>query len=51
MRAALQRLSAKPHNVGTPYDSENAEWLLAQYKSYGLKRAYRGVSGTVPHAA
>ena len=36
MRAAMQRLSAKPHNVGTPYDSDNAEWLLAQYKSYGL---------------
>jgi N-acetylated-alpha-linked acidic dipeptidase len=36
MRQSLQHLSAKPHNVGTPYDSENAEWLLAQYKSYGL---------------
>ena len=36
MRAALQRLSAKPHNVGTPYDLDNAQWILAQYKSYGL---------------
>jgi len=36
MRASMQRLSAKPHNVGTPYDQDNAEWLLAQYKSYGL---------------
>jgi N-acetylated-alpha-linked acidic dipeptidase len=36
MRAAMQRLSAKPHNVGTPYDLDNAEWILAQYKSYGL---------------
>ena len=36
MREALQRLSAKPHNVGTAYDRDNAEWLLAQFKSYGL---------------
>jgi N-acetylated-alpha-linked acidic dipeptidase len=36
MRASMQRLSARPHNVGTPYDRDNAEWLLAQYKSYGL---------------
>ena len=36
MREAMRRLSAKPHNVGTPYDQDNAEWLLAQFKSYGL---------------
>ncbi len=36
MRQALQRLSARPHNVGTPYDRDNAEWILAQFKSYGL---------------
>ncbi len=35
MRAAMQRLSARPHHVGSPYDKENAEWLLAQFKSYG----------------
>jgi N-acetylated-alpha-linked acidic dipeptidase len=36
MREALRRLSARPHNVGTAYDHDNAEWLLAQFKSYGL---------------
>ncbi len=36
MRESLRRLSAKPHNVGTPYDQDNANWLLAQFKSYGL---------------
>ena len=36
MRESMRRLSAKPHNVGTPYDQDNAEWLLAQFKSYGL---------------
>jgi N-acetylated-alpha-linked acidic dipeptidase len=31
-----QRLSARPHNVGSPYDKDNAEWILAQFKSWGL---------------
>ena len=29
-------MSARPHHVGSPYDKDNAEWLLAQLKSYGL---------------
>src|SRR5215469_17171340 len=36
IRATMQRLSARPHHVGSPYDKDNAEWLLAQLKSYGL---------------
>jgi N-acetylated-alpha-linked acidic dipeptidase len=36
MRAAMQRLTARPHHVGSPYDKDNAEWILAQFKSYGL---------------
>jgi N-acetylated-alpha-linked acidic dipeptidase len=36
VRDAMQRLSARPHHVGSPYDKDNAEWLLAQLKSYGL---------------
>ncbi|HJQ21488.1 MAG TPA: M28 family peptidase, partial [Gemmatimonadaceae bacterium] len=35
MRAAMQRLSARPHHVGSPYDKDNAEWLAAQFRSYG----------------
>ncbi|MFL5640577.1 MAG: M28 family metallopeptidase [Gemmatimonadaceae bacterium] len=35
MRDAMQRLSARPHHVGSPYDKENAEWILSQFKSYG----------------
>src|SRR5690349_2294548 len=35
MRAAMQRLSARPHHVGSPYDKENAEWILNESKSYG----------------
>ena len=36
LRADMQRLTARPHHVGSPYDKDNAEWLLAQLKSYGL---------------
>src|SRR5207247_8955925 len=35
MRAAMQRLSARPHHVGPPYDKDNAQWILDQFKSYG----------------
>jgi N-acetylated-alpha-linked acidic dipeptidase len=36
LRAYMQHLSARPHNVGTPYDKENAEWILAKFKEFGL---------------
>jgi len=31
-----RRLSARPHHVGSPYDKDNAEWILAQLKNWGL---------------
>src|ERR1700724_3608401 len=37
MREAMRRLSARPHHVGSPYDKDNAEWLRAQYSSYGFE--------------
>ena len=36
LRENMRRLSARPHHVGSPYDKDNAEWLVAQLKSYGL---------------
>ena len=36
IRESMRRLTARPHHVGSPYDKDNAEWLLAQLKSYGL---------------
>jgi N-acetylated-alpha-linked acidic dipeptidase len=36
LRDYMQRLSARPHHVGSPYDKDNAEWLLAKLKSWGL---------------
>src|SRR6267378_5428720 len=39
LRAYMRRLSARPHHVGSPYDKDNAEWLLAKFKSFGLDAA------------
>jgi N-acetylated-alpha-linked acidic dipeptidase len=36
LRAYMQRLSARPHNVGSPYDKDNAEWIGAKFKEFGL---------------
>ncbi len=35
IRQNMRRLSARPHHVGSPYDHDNAEWLLARFKSFG----------------
>ena len=35
LRLYMQRLSARPHNVGSPYDRENAEWIRAQMTAWG----------------
>jgi N-acetylated-alpha-linked acidic dipeptidase len=36
LRAYMQRLSARPHHVGSAYDKDNADWLLAKLKEFGL---------------
>ena len=36
LRAYMQRLSARPHHVGSPYDKDNAEWIAAKFKEFGL---------------
>jgi N-acetylated-alpha-linked acidic dipeptidase len=36
LRAYMQRLSARPHHVGSPYDRENAEWIAAHAREWGL---------------
>jgi N-acetylated-alpha-linked acidic dipeptidase len=35
IRSYMQRLSARPHHVGSPYGKDNAEWILAQFKAWG----------------
>jgi N-acetylated-alpha-linked acidic dipeptidase len=34
-REYMRRLSAHPHHVGSPYDKDNAEWILANFKHWG----------------
>ncbi len=36
LREYMQHLSARPHHVGSAYDKENAEWILAHFKQWGL---------------
>jgi N-acetylated-alpha-linked acidic dipeptidase len=36
LRSYMQRLSARPHHVGSPYDKDNAEWILSKFKEWGL---------------
>jgi N-acetylated-alpha-linked acidic dipeptidase len=36
LREDMRRLSARPHHVGSPYDKDNAEWILARFKEWGL---------------
>ncbi len=36
LREYMKRLSARPHNVGSPYDKDNAEWIAAKFKEFGL---------------
>src|SRR5215468_6399468 len=36
LRAYMERLSARPHHVGSPYDKDNADWILGKLKEWGL---------------
>src|SRR6202043_4096029 len=36
LRAYMQHLAAHPHNVGSAHDKENAEWIAAKFKEFGL---------------
>ena len=35
LRETMRRLSARPHHVGSAYDKDNAEWILARFKEWG----------------
>ncbi|HSE40235.1 MAG TPA: PA domain-containing protein, partial [Acidobacteriota bacterium] len=37
LRNWMQRLSAKPHHTGSPYDKENAEFMAQLFKSWGYQ--------------
>ena len=48
LRAYLQRLSAHPHNVGSPYDKDNAEWIASKFKEFGLDTQIESFSVLYP---
>ena len=35
LREYMQRLSARPHHVGAPYNRESAEWTLSLFQKWG----------------
>ena len=35
IRGWLKQMSSEPNHVGSPHDKANAEWMLAQFKSWG----------------
>jgi N-acetylated-alpha-linked acidic dipeptidase len=39
LRTWNRRMSARPHHVGSPYDKENAEFMAAQFRSWGYETA------------
>ena len=39
LRSWMQRLSARPHHIGSAYDKDNAEFLASLFKSWGYDTA------------
>src|SRR5262245_1574515 len=35
IRENMRRMSARPHHVGSAYDKDNAEWILARFREWG----------------
>ncbi|MGA3213021.1 MAG: M28 family peptidase, partial [Terriglobales bacterium] len=35
LRSYMQRISSRPHHVGTDYDRVNAEWILSLFQQWG----------------
>jgi len=36
LRENMRRMSARPHHVGSPYDKDNADWILSKFKEWGF---------------
>jgi N-acetylated-alpha-linked acidic dipeptidase len=48
IRENMRRLSARPHNVGSPYDKDNAEWILSKFKEWGFDARIESFSVLFP---
>ena len=35
VREYVRTLSARPHHLGSPYDKQNADWILAKFREWG----------------
>jgi len=46
----MQRLAARPHHLGSPYDKDNAEWILTKLKSWGLDAKIETFEVLFPYA-
>src|SRR5438270_13323702 len=40
LREYMKRMSARPHHVGSLYDKDYAEWILARFKVWGLDELF-----------
>jgi len=49
LRAYMRRLSARPHHVGSLYDKDNAEWIAAKFKEFGLDAHIETFDVLFPH--
>jgi N-acetylated-alpha-linked acidic dipeptidase len=36
LRSDMEHLAARPHAVGSPYDKQNADWLLSKFQEWGF---------------
>ena len=36
LREYMKLLSARPHHVGSPYDKQNATWILSKFREWGF---------------
>jgi N-acetylated-alpha-linked acidic dipeptidase len=48
LRETMRRLTARPHQVGSPYDKDNAEWILARFREWGFDAAIETFSVLFP---
>ena len=48
IRENMRRLTLRPHHVGSAYDKDNAEWILAKFSEWGWDARDRDLRRAVP---
>lgn len=49
VRGFFDKMTARPHHVGSPYDGELADWVEAQFKAWGLETQRHEYSVLMPY--